>query len=114
MLQVSGADIQVLGGDPQARVSPLLCLSQNPSTDFLQPVRVQVPLPPGVTGAVCSRGTFCELLALLLMKSASLYAGRLVTSYQGNRRHRQRLQRLLLLPEKHVRNDNDLLTGRFC
>uniref|UniRef100_A0A674MG25 P53-induced death domain protein 1 n=1 Tax=Takifugu rubripes TaxID=31033 RepID=A0A674MG25_TAKRU len=51
-LQVSAAEIQVLCGDPQARVSPLLCLSQNPSTDFLQPVKVQVPLPPGVTGAV--------------------------------------------------------------
>ncbi|TWW75971.1 p53-induced death domain-containing protein 1 [Takifugu flavidus] len=50
VLQVSAAEIQVLCGDPQARVSPLLCLSQNPSTDFLQPVKVQVPLPPGVTG----------------------------------------------------------------
>uniref|UniRef100_A0A3Q3VLI3 Uncharacterized protein n=1 Tax=Mola mola TaxID=94237 RepID=A0A3Q3VLI3_MOLML len=47
---VSMSEVQVLCGDPQARVSPLLCLSQNPSTDFLQPIKVQVPLPPGVTG----------------------------------------------------------------
>uniref|UniRef100_H3BYD4 P53-induced death domain protein 1 n=1 Tax=Tetraodon nigroviridis TaxID=99883 RepID=H3BYD4_TETNG len=50
VLQVSSAEVQALCGDPQAQVSPLLCLSQNPSTDFLQPVKVQVPLPPGVTG----------------------------------------------------------------
>lgn len=40
----------MLCGDPQASISPLLCLSQTPSTHFLQPIKVQVPLPPGVTG----------------------------------------------------------------
>ncbi|KAM9816115.1 p53-induced death domain-containing protein 1-like isoform 1-T1 [Syngnathus typhle] len=50
VLQVSVSEVQVLCGDPQASVSPLLCLSQTPSMHFLQPVKVQVPLPPGVTG----------------------------------------------------------------
>ncbi|XP_033941633.1 p53-induced death domain-containing protein 1 [Pseudochaenichthys georgianus] len=50
VLQVSVSEVQALCGDPQARVSPLLCLSQTPSIDFLQPIKVQIPLPPGVTG----------------------------------------------------------------
>ncbi|XP_035499642.2 p53-induced death domain-containing protein 1 [Scophthalmus maximus] len=50
VLQVSESDVQALCGDPQARVSPLLCLSQTPNIHFLQPVKVQIPLPPGVTG----------------------------------------------------------------
>uniref|UniRef100_A0A8C2U6M0 P53-induced death domain protein 1 n=1 Tax=Coturnix japonica TaxID=93934 RepID=A0A8C2U6M0_COTJA len=37
--------------------SPLLCLSQDSLVDFLRPVRIQLPLPPGVTGLKldCSR-----------------------------------------------------------
>ncbi|XP_074532839.1 p53-induced death domain-containing protein 1 [Halichoeres trimaculatus] len=50
VLQVSVSEVQALCGDPQARVSPLLCLTQTPSIQFLQPVKVQVPLPSGVTG----------------------------------------------------------------
>uniref|UniRef100_A0A3Q2FI06 Leucine-rich repeat protein SHOC-2 n=1 Tax=Cyprinodon variegatus TaxID=28743 RepID=A0A3Q2FI06_CYPVA len=50
VLQVCESELQALCGDPQATVSPLLCLSQNPSLHFLQPVKVQIPLPPGVTG----------------------------------------------------------------
>ncbi|XP_074488859.1 p53-induced death domain-containing protein 1 [Sebastes fasciatus] len=50
VLQVSVSEVQALCGDPQARVSPLLCLSQTPSMQFLQPIKVQVPLPSGVTG----------------------------------------------------------------
>ncbi|XP_070763109.1 p53-induced death domain-containing protein 1 [Enoplosus armatus] len=50
VLQVSVSEVQALCGDPQASVSPLLCLSQTPSIHFLQPVKVQVPLPSGVTG----------------------------------------------------------------
>uniref|UniRef100_A0A8C4GQH5 P53-induced death domain protein 1 n=1 Tax=Dicentrarchus labrax TaxID=13489 RepID=A0A8C4GQH5_DICLA len=44
------SEVQALCGDPQASVSPLLCLSQTPSIHFLQPIKVQVPLPSGVTG----------------------------------------------------------------
>ncbi|XP_019933990.2 p53-induced death domain-containing protein 1 [Paralichthys olivaceus] len=50
VLQVSVSEVQMLCGDPQARVSPLLCLSQTPNMHFLQPIKVQIPLPPGVTG----------------------------------------------------------------
>ncbi|KAM7396819.1 hypothetical protein PAMP_019829 [Pampus punctatissimus] len=50
VLQVSVSEVQALCGDPQVSVSPLLCLSQTPSIHFLQPVKVQVPLPSGVTG----------------------------------------------------------------
>nr|XP_046249166.1 p53-induced death domain-containing protein 1 isoform X2 [Scatophagus argus] len=50
VLQVSVSEVQAVCGDPQARVSPLLCLSQSLSTDFLQPIKVQIPLPSGVTG----------------------------------------------------------------
>ncbi|XP_011474357.1 p53-induced death domain-containing protein 1 isoform X1 [Oryzias latipes] len=50
VLQVSESTVQTLCGDPQARVSPLLCLSQNPCLHFLQPVKVQIPLPSGLTG----------------------------------------------------------------
>ncbi|KAA8590090.1 hypothetical protein FQN60_014024 [Etheostoma spectabile] len=50
VLQVCVSEVQALCGDPQARVSPLLCLSQTPSIHFLQPIKVQVPLPAGVTG----------------------------------------------------------------
>ena len=51
VLQVSLTEIQGLCSDPQARTSPLLCLSQTPSLNFLQPVKVQIPLPSGVTGS---------------------------------------------------------------
>ncbi|XP_067235387.1 p53-induced death domain-containing protein 1 isoform X1 [Chanodichthys erythropterus] len=50
VLQVALSEVQDLTGDPQASASPLLCLNQTPSIHFLQPIRVQVPLPPGVTG----------------------------------------------------------------
>uniref|UniRef100_A0A8B9G9I5 P53-induced death domain protein 1 n=1 Tax=Amazona collaria TaxID=241587 RepID=A0A8B9G9I5_9PSIT len=36
--------------DAGCRASPLLCLSQDSLMDFLRPVRIQLPLPPGVTG----------------------------------------------------------------
>uniref|UniRef100_A0A8D0L2A9 P53-induced death domain protein 1 n=1 Tax=Sphenodon punctatus TaxID=8508 RepID=A0A8D0L2A9_SPHPU len=35
--------------------SPLLYLSQNSSEDFLRPVKIQLPLPPGVTGLTLDR-----------------------------------------------------------
>ncbi|KAK2842361.1 hypothetical protein Q5P01_012561 [Channa striata] len=50
VLQVSVSEVQALCGDTQATVSPLLCLSQTPNIHFLQPVKVQIPLPSGVTG----------------------------------------------------------------
>lgn len=59
---MSVSEVQTLCGDPQARVSPLLCLTQTPSIQFLQPVKVQVPLPSGVTGPVCPVYSSCACL----------------------------------------------------
>uniref|UniRef100_A0A9J8DCQ6 Leucine-rich repeat protein SHOC-2 n=1 Tax=Cyprinus carpio carpio TaxID=630221 RepID=A0A9J8DCQ6_CYPCA len=50
VLQVALSEVQEPTGDPHASASPMLCLSQTPSMHFLQPIRVQIPLPPGVTG----------------------------------------------------------------
>lgn len=50
VLQVAQSEVQDLTGDPHASASPLLCLSQTPSMHFLQPIKVQIPLPPGLTG----------------------------------------------------------------
>ncbi|XP_061679339.1 p53-induced death domain-containing protein 1 isoform X2 [Syngnathoides biaculeatus] len=61
VLQVSVSEVQALCGDPQASVSPLLCLSQTPSLHFLQPIKVQVPLPPGLTGHTVDKSCLCLL-----------------------------------------------------
>ncbi|KAM6308835.1 p53-induced death domain-containing protein 1 [Aegotheles albertisi] len=50
VLQVSAEEIQEFIADAGCRASPLLYLSQDSPVDFLRPVRIQVPLPPGVTG----------------------------------------------------------------
>ncbi|XP_004638012.3 p53-induced death domain-containing protein 1 isoform X2 [Octodon degus] len=43
-------ELRALLGEPEAAVSPLLCLTQQGPAGFLCPVTVQLPLPPGVTG----------------------------------------------------------------
>lgn len=50
VLPVSAEEIEEITADAGCRVSPLLCLSQDSLVDFLRPVRIQLPLPPGVTG----------------------------------------------------------------
>ncbi|XP_027715976.1 p53-induced death domain-containing protein 1 isoform X2 [Vombatus ursinus] len=52
VVRVSG---WALGADSEAAVSPLLCLSQDSPQDFLCPVTVQLPLPPGLTGLSLDR-----------------------------------------------------------
>lgn len=47
---MAGRELQALLQEPEAAVSPLLCLSQSGPSSFLQPVTVQLPLPPGITG----------------------------------------------------------------
>uniref|UniRef100_A0A672TL99 P53-induced death domain protein 1 n=1 Tax=Strigops habroptila TaxID=2489341 RepID=A0A672TL99_STRHB len=42
--------VEMQVSDAGCRASPLLCLSQDSLVDFLRPVRIQLPLPPGVTG----------------------------------------------------------------
>ncbi|NWS74443.1 PIDD1 protein, partial [Crotophaga sulcirostris] len=50
VLPVSTEEIEEIMGHSGCRASPLLCLSQDSLVDFLRPVRIQLPLPPGVTG----------------------------------------------------------------
>ncbi|NXG74417.1 PIDD1 protein, partial [Baryphthengus martii] len=50
VLPVSAEEMEEITADPGCRASPLLCLSQDSLVDFLRPVRIQLPLPPGVTG----------------------------------------------------------------
>ncbi|XP_067396640.1 LOW QUALITY PROTEIN: p53-induced death domain-containing protein 1 [Emydura macquarii macquarii] len=55
VLPVSAEELEEIVDDPESRASPLLCLSQNSTADFLRPVRIQLPLPPGVTGLTLDR-----------------------------------------------------------
>ncbi|NXO12231.1 PIDD1 protein, partial [Oriolus oriolus] len=50
VLPVSAEEIQEITANAGYRASPLLYLSQDSTVDFLKPVRIQLPLPPGVTG----------------------------------------------------------------
>ncbi|XP_072720967.1 p53-induced death domain-containing protein 1 isoform X2 [Ciconia boyciana] len=50
VLPVSAEEIEEITADAGCRASPLLYLSQDSLVDFLRPVRIQLPLPPGVTG----------------------------------------------------------------
>ncbi|XP_064922131.1 p53-induced death domain-containing protein 1 isoform X4 [Columba livia] len=50
VLPISAEEIEEITADAGCRASPLLCLSQDSLVDFLRPVRIQLPLPPGVTG----------------------------------------------------------------
>ncbi|KAB0366781.1 hypothetical protein FD754_010937 [Muntiacus muntjak] len=51
VVHVGRRELPALLGEPEAAASPLLCLSQSGPSSFLRPVTVQLPLPPGVTGA---------------------------------------------------------------
>ncbi|XP_043915704.1 p53-induced death domain-containing protein 1 [Protopterus annectens] len=50
VLPISAQELCEITEDQDSIVSPLVCLSQNTNTDFLKPVKIQLPLPPGVTG----------------------------------------------------------------
>ncbi|KAM9301756.1 p53-induced death domain-containing protein 1 [Gastrophryne carolinensis] len=50
VLPVSKRFLQAITGDNESATSPLLCLSQSSADNFLRPVKIQLPLPPGVTG----------------------------------------------------------------
>ncbi|XP_063800845.1 p53-induced death domain-containing protein 1 [Pseudophryne corroboree] len=50
VLPVSTKFLEKITGDSESTTSPLLCLSQSSTDNFLRPVKVQLPLPPGVTG----------------------------------------------------------------
>ncbi|NXD12986.1 PIDD1 protein, partial [Nothocercus nigrocapillus] len=50
VLPISAEEIEEITADAGCRASPLLCLSQDCLVDFLRPVRIQLPLPVGVSG----------------------------------------------------------------
>uniref|UniRef100_UPI00398F8514 p53-induced death domain-containing protein 1 isoform X1 n=1 Tax=Pristiophorus japonicus TaxID=55135 RepID=UPI00398F8514 len=50
VLPVAAEELRELVDDQDTVASLLLCLSQNSTDNFLKPVKVQLPLPPGVTG----------------------------------------------------------------
>ncbi|XP_053837438.1 p53-induced death domain-containing protein 1 [Vidua macroura] len=50
VLPVSAEEIEEITAHAGCRASPLLYLSQDSTVDFLKPVRIQLPLPPRVTG----------------------------------------------------------------
>eukprot|EP00071_Canis_lupus_P024587 XP_013976813.1 p53-induced death domain-containing protein 1 isoform X2 [Canis lupus familiaris] len=56
VVRMASRELRALLGEPEAAASPLLCLSQSGGPpSFLQPVTVQLPLPPGVTGLSLDR-----------------------------------------------------------
>ncbi|XP_040826977.1 p53-induced death domain-containing protein 1 [Ochotona curzoniae] len=55
VVHMAGRELRALLGEPQAAVSPLLCLSLSGDSAFLQPVTVQLPLPAGLTGLSLDR-----------------------------------------------------------
>ncbi|XP_077177510.1 p53-induced death domain-containing protein 1 [Paroedura picta] len=55
VLPVPKEELLEITDDSETLASPLLCLSQNSTMDFLQPIKIQLPLPPGVTGLTLDR-----------------------------------------------------------
>ncbi|MEE6498580.1 hypothetical protein FKM82_003165 [Ascaphus truei] len=50
VLPVSMVELHEIMGESASVTSPLLCLSQSSTANFLSPVKIQLPLPPGITG----------------------------------------------------------------
>ncbi|XP_066108526.1 p53-induced death domain-containing protein 1 [Saccopteryx bilineata] len=55
VVRMASRELRALLAEPEAAVSPLLCLSQSGPSTFLRPVTVQLPLPPGITGLSLDR-----------------------------------------------------------
>nr|XP_023419981.1 p53-induced death domain-containing protein 1 isoform X1 [Cavia porcellus] len=49
VVRIARRELRALLREPEAAVSPLLCLTQRGPAGFLCPVTVQLPLPPGIT-----------------------------------------------------------------
>ncbi|KFQ25225.1 p53-induced protein with a death domain, partial [Merops nubicus] len=84
VLPVSAEEIEGMASG--CRASALLCLSQDSLLDFLRPVRVQLPLPPGVTGLNLDRSrlhllhgdlegqTWDDITSQVVLRFTHLYA----------------------------------------
>ncbi|XP_073907705.1 p53-induced death domain-containing protein 1 isoform X2 [Castor canadensis] len=93
VVRMPGRELQALLGEPEAAVSPLLCLSQSGPPSFLRPVTVQLPLPPGVTGFSLDRSrlhllyrappeaTWDDITAQVALELTHLYARFQVTHF---------------------------------
>ncbi|KAL4830333.1 hypothetical protein H8958_018945 [Nasalis larvatus] len=93
VVRMAGRELQALLGEPEAAVSPLLCLSQSGPHSFLQPVTVQLPLPSGVTGLSLDRSrlhllywappaaTWDDITAQVVLELTHLYARFQVTHF---------------------------------
>ncbi|XP_006893410.1 PREDICTED: p53-induced protein with a death domain [Elephantulus edwardii] len=93
VVHMASHELQGLLGDPEVAVSPLLCLWQSGTPNFLQPVTVQLPLPPGVTGLSLDRcclhllywappsATWDDITARVALELTHLYARFQVTHF---------------------------------
>uniref|UniRef100_A0A8C0HBW6 P53-induced death domain protein 1 n=1 Tax=Chelonoidis abingdonii TaxID=106734 RepID=A0A8C0HBW6_CHEAB len=90
---VSAEELAEITDDPESRAGPLLCLSQNSTVDFLRPVKIQLPLPPGVTGLTLDRSrlhllhgnlqaqTWDDITSQVVLEFTHLYARFEVTHF---------------------------------
>lgn len=90
---MAGLELRELLEESEASVSPLLCLSQSGPPSFLQPVTVQLPLPPGITGFSLDRShlhllyrtpltaTWDDITAQVALELTHLYARFQVTHF---------------------------------
>ncbi|XP_033619926.1 p53-induced death domain-containing protein 1 [Fukomys damarensis] len=93
VVRMAGRELRALLGEPEASVSPLLCLTQHSPAGFLCPVTVQLPLPPGVTGFSLDRSrlhllyrappaaTWDDITAQVALELTHLYARFQVTHF---------------------------------
>ncbi|XP_049993694.1 p53-induced death domain-containing protein 1 isoform X5 [Alexandromys fortis] len=93
VVHMAGLELRALLEESEASVSPLLCLSQSGPPSFLQPVTVQLPLPPGVTGFSLDRShlhllyrtpstaTWDDITTQVVLELTHLYARFQVTHF---------------------------------
>ncbi|XP_036137018.1 p53-induced death domain-containing protein 1 [Molossus molossus] len=93
VVRMAGRELRALLEEPEAAVSPLLCLTQSGPSSFLRPVTVQLPLPPGITGLSLDRSrlhllyrappaaTWDDITAQVALELTHLYARFQVTHF---------------------------------
>ncbi|XP_014437981.1 p53-induced death domain-containing protein 1 isoform X2 [Tupaia chinensis] len=92
VVRMASRELRALLEEPEAAVSPLLCLSKS-GPGFLRPVTVQLPLPPGVTGLSLDRSrlhllhrappsaTWDDITAQVALELSHVYARFQVTHF---------------------------------